>query len=154
MVLFLSIKSGNNPVKTWFCLYGNFSFFLLEDNCLTMLRQFLYNEVNQLYVYIYPPGTPAHPLIPPFWVITEHRAELSVLYSSFPVALCFTHGRVSISMLLSICSILSLPHCVHKSVLYATTTFREERQKRYLSPNRNPRDRIQNQRMWLSPKII
>ena len=94
------------------CFYCNFSFFLLKDNCLTMLCQLLlYNEVNQLYVYIYPLPleAPSHTLIPPFWVITEHRAELPVLYSSSPRALCFTHGRLYISMLLSICSILSLP---------------------------------------------
>ena len=36
---------------------------LLEYNCFTILYYFLlYNEVNQLYVYIYPlpPGPPSH----------------------------------------------------------------------------------------------
>ena len=51
--------------------YYQIFFFLLEYNCFTMLCQFLlYNEVNQLYVYIYlhirslldlPPTPPSHP---------------------------------------------------------------------------------------------
>ena len=49
----------------------------------------LYNEVNQLYVYLYPlPLGP--PSLPPTYVITEHRAELLVLYSRFPLAIYFT----------------------------------------------------------------
>ena len=61
-----------------------------------MLHQFLlYSKVNQLYVYIYrlPLGFLSHPTpIPSLQVITEHRAELPVLYSSFPLAIYFTHG--------------------------------------------------------------
>ena len=79
-------------------------FSLLECNCFTMLCQFLrYNKVNQLYVNIYPiPLEPPYdPHIPPLWVITEHRTELPVLYSSFPLASYFTHGSVYKSMLLS-----------------------------------------------------
>ena len=55
----------------------------------------LYNEVNQLYVYIYPLplGRSSHPtLIPPLWVIMEHRAELPSQDSNSPLALCLTHG--------------------------------------------------------------
>ena len=68
-----------------------------------MLCQFLlYNEVNQLQVYIYPlPLEPPIPPIPPTQVITEHQAELPVLYSRFPLAICFTHGSVSMSILIS-----------------------------------------------------
>ena len=40
-----------------------------------------------------PPSTPPHP-IPPLQVITESWAELPVLYSSFPLAICFTCGSV------------------------------------------------------------
>ena len=41
--------------------------------------------MNQMYVYIYPlplesPSHAPHSLIPPLKVITEHRAELPVLY--------------------------------------------------------------------------
>ena len=43
------------------------------------------------YVYIYPlPPTPILPL----QVIRELQAEVPVLYSSFPSAICFTHGSV------------------------------------------------------------
>ena len=60
-------------------------------------------QVNQLYVNIYPiPLEPPYdPHIPPLWVITEHRTELPVLHSSFPLAIYFTHGRVYMPMLLS-----------------------------------------------------
>ena len=58
----------------------------------------LFNEVNQLYVYLYPfPLGPLsqHPSpIPPIWVIREHQAELLVLYSSFTLAIYFTHHSV------------------------------------------------------------
>ena len=59
--------------------------------------------MNQLYVNIYPiPLEPPYdPHIPPLWVITDHQTELPVLYSSFPLASCFTHGSASKSMLLS-----------------------------------------------------
>ena len=40
-----------------------------------------------------PPSTPPHP-IPPLQVVTERWAELPVLYSSFPLAICFTCGSV------------------------------------------------------------
>ena len=49
--------------------------------------------MNQLHVYVcpLPPGPPSHP-IPPSQVITDHRAELPVLYSRFPPAIYLTHG--------------------------------------------------------------
>ena len=55
----------------------------------------LYNRVNHLYVHIYPLplGPPSQPTpIPPFWVITEHGAELPAPYSSFPSAIYCTHA--------------------------------------------------------------
>ena len=45
------------------------------------------------------PPTP-HP-IPLVQVITEHQAELPVLHSDLPLATCFTHGHVYVSLLLS-----------------------------------------------------
>ena len=51
-------------------------FFLLEYNCFTVLCWFLlYNEVNQLYVYMYPlplgpPSSPPHPTH-----LGHHRAQ-------------------------------------------------------------------------------
>ena len=42
---------------------------------------------------------PSHILpIQSFWVITEHRAKLPVLYGNFPLAVYFTHGSVYMSV--------------------------------------------------------
>ena len=85
------------------CLLLLFFTSLLEYNCFTMLHQFLlYNKVNQLYIYISPHipcllGLP----IPTLQVVTNHRADLPVLCSSFPLAIHFTFGSVYVSMLLS-----------------------------------------------------
>ena len=51
----------------------------------------LYNNVNESYVYIYPSflSFPTTPPTPPLQVITEHRAELPVSHSSFPLASYF-----------------------------------------------------------------
>ena len=76
-------------------------FFLLEYNCFPVLCWFLlYNQVNQLHVYIHPLPLelPSYPLSPP---ITEHRAELPVVHSAFPLAVCFTHTSECESTLLS-----------------------------------------------------
>ena len=51
------------------------------------------------YVYIY--RLPLTLPIPPFWVITELQAELPLLPSSSPPAVCLTHGSVCLSVLLS-----------------------------------------------------
>ena len=60
--------------------------------------------MNQLNVYIYPLplGPPSHSTaIPPLYVITEHRAELPVLHSRFPLAIYFTYGSVYTSISIS-----------------------------------------------------
>ena len=41
--------------------------------------------------HLLPLDHPSRPL-PPLQVITEHQAELHVLYGSFPLAVCFTQG--------------------------------------------------------------
>ena len=87
-----------------------------------MLCQFLlYNEVNQLYVYLYPlplgPPSPPTPF-PPIQVITEHRAELPVLYGRFPLAIYFTHGSVFMSNLISQFIPPSPQPHVHMCILY------------------------------------
>ena len=48
------------------------------------------------YVYTYIPEPPSHPFYP---TTLDHQAELSVLYNSFPLAICFIHGSVYMSML-------------------------------------------------------
>ena len=87
-----------------------FCFFLtslLEYNCFTMVCQLLlYNNVNQLYIYIHPNIssllclTPTLP-IPPIQVDTKHRADLSLLCGCFPLAIYFTFGSVYMSIPLS-----------------------------------------------------
>ena len=55
----------------------------------------LYNNANQPQVYTYPLLLSLHPTRhPTLQVITEHWAELPVLYSSFPLAIYCTHGSV------------------------------------------------------------
>ena len=72
-----------------------------------MLCQFLlYNKVTQLYVYIYPHipsllSLPPTLPIPPLQLVTKHQADLPVLCSCFPLAICFTFGSVYMSVLLS-----------------------------------------------------
>ena len=91
--------------------YTFFSYFLnifltslLECNCFTVVCQFLlYNEVNQLQIYIYPHiFSLLHlpPILPisPLQVVTNHRADLPVLCGCFPLAIYFTFGSVYISM--------------------------------------------------------
>ena len=78
--------------------------FLLEDSCFTMLCWFLQhnNAVNRKYIYALPQSlSPAPHPISPFQVITEHRAELPMLYSRFPLITCFTRDSVHKSLLLS-----------------------------------------------------
>ena len=60
--------------------------------------------INCMYTYIpsfldLPPNSPPHPQ-----AITEHRAELPVLYSSFPLSVSFTHGSVYMSLPFISCS--------------------------------------------------
>ena len=90
-------------------MFSSFFFLtsLLEYNCFTLVCQFLlYNKVNRLYIYIYPHISsllrlpPTLP-IPPLQVVTKHRADLSVLCSCFPLAICFTFGSVYVFMPLS-----------------------------------------------------
>ena len=66
----------------------------------------LYNEVSELYIYIYPHNSSLlHPPptlpIPPLQVVTKHRADLPVLCSCFPLAIYFTFCSVYMSMPLS-----------------------------------------------------
>ena len=40
--------------------------------------------------------SPPHP-VPPLWVVTEHQAELPVLYRNFPRASYWTQGSVYVT---------------------------------------------------------
>ena len=89
VLVLLHSSSSFNSLKIQLVASASFfSFFKLEYNCFTMLCSFLlYSELNQLCVHIYPLslGPPCHPTPIPTMDITEHWAELSVLYSRFPV---------------------------------------------------------------------
>ena len=94
------------PGLLFYC-YFYFLTSLLEYNCFTVVCQFLlYNNVNQLHIYTQPHISsflrlpPTLP-IPPLQVVTEHRADLPVLCSCFPLAIYFTFGSVYMSMPLS-----------------------------------------------------
>ena len=82
----------------------------IAHTCFTMLRQFLlYHALNQLYVYMYhlPFEPPSHASVPPLQIITGHQTELPLLHTSFPLAICFTHGSVCRSLPIS----PFIPHC-------------------------------------------
>ena len=72
-----------------------------------MLCQFLlYNNVNQLYVYIYPHipsllSLPPTLPIPLLQIVTKHQVDLPVLRGCFPLVIHFTFGSVYMSVLLS-----------------------------------------------------
>ena len=55
---------------------------------------------------------PPNPYILPCWVIAEHWTEFPVPYSSFPLAIYFTHGSVYMSIPISqfILSLSPTPH--------------------------------------------
>ena len=66
--------------------------------CLTVF----YSRANQVHAHIYPlplelTSLPTLPAV----VITEQRAELPMLCSRFSLAICFTHGSVHMSVLVS-----------------------------------------------------
>ena len=67
-------------------------------SCFTMF----YNKANQLHAHMYPLPLelPSLPTLPAE-VITEQRAELPMLCSRFSLAICFTHGSVYMSILVS-----------------------------------------------------
>ena len=97
-----------------FSPFFSFLFFKLQDDCITMLYWFLpYKNRNQskLFINIY-----SLFLEPPFPILSHffkqsHRATW-LLYSRFPLTVCFTHTTFSVF------PTLSFFYCVHKSILY------------------------------------
>ena len=71
------------------------------------------------YVYAYIPSLLSTPplRIPAIRFITEHQAELPVLYSSFPLALYLTHGGVYVNNTFPVHATLPFPCYIHISIL-------------------------------------
>ena len=94
------------------CWYINFPITQCFLNFFFLIGvQLLYNVVlvsavqqseSAICIHISPPSwtsLPPHtPPIPPTQVKTEHGAELPALYSRLPLAICFTHGSVYMSI--------------------------------------------------------
>ena len=84
------------------CLFGSINLKnQLKDNCFTMWCQFLmyrsmrckYTCVPSLLNFSHNP----YP-IPLLQVVAEYQIEPHVIYSKFPLAVCFTYGSIYISM--------------------------------------------------------
>ena len=79
-----------------------FPLFVLEYNCFTMLLVSpLQWNLLTICIHISPSSwIPLPPILPSLEAITEHRAELPLLYSSFPLAIYFTwYCKKSVSRL-------------------------------------------------------
>ena len=96
-------ESAKGLLVPWVCHPSPHQLSLPFNNRFTVLCQFPpYNEVQQ-YMYTYIPfllvltsSSSFHPSI-----LSEYRVELSVLYSRFLRAICFTHGSFYTSILIS-----------------------------------------------------
>ena len=83
--------------------------FFIESIIALQCVNFCYTTKWISYLYISPLELASHP--------SSQSTELSSLYSSFPLAICFTHGSVYMSMQLSQFAPPSpFPCCVHQSV--------------------------------------
>ena len=76
-------------------------------------------ESADIYIYPLPFEPPFHPLSHPSRSPQSTKMSSLRCNSNFPLAICFTHYNVYMSVLLSIRpTLFSPPHCVHKSFLY------------------------------------
>ena len=82
--------------------------------CYTTWMSYMYTYIPPSWASLPPPPSP-----PPLKVITEHQAELPVLFSSFPPAICFTHTDVFMSLLFSQSILHFFLHCVRVSFNYS-----------------------------------
>ena len=123
------LSSGSVHIRLGLSVLKLFIYFLaslLDYNCITMLCQFLlYNEVNQLYVYIYP-HTPSLLHLPPN--LLSHPSSWS--QSTELISLCYataSHQLSTLHLVVHICQCSSLtssqltlpPPRILKSILYA-----------------------------------
>ena len=94
--------------KFSFYIKKYFYFYLEDNNHSVVLVSAIHQHestigcTHRVYTSSLLVELPSHfPPHPTLQVVTEHKAELPVLSRNFPLALCFTHGNVYISMLLS-----------------------------------------------------
>ena len=59
----------------------------------------IHQQESAISIPMAPPESPLD--LPSLSAVTEHQALFPVFYGNFPLAICFTHGSVYISMLLS-----------------------------------------------------
>ena len=93
-----------NSIHMWLFFF-NWSIIALQC-CVSLC--YTTKWVGSMYIYIHSLLS-LPPPIPPLQVITEHLAELPVLYSCFPLVICFIQGSVYMSNLISQSSHLSFP---------------------------------------------
>ena len=74
--------------------------------------------INHVYKCIHSILDFPHTALPHLSVITEHRAELPMLWDTFPLATCFTHGSVCILNLISQFIPTPPPLCLHVHSLH------------------------------------
>ena len=80
--------------STYFLTGGKLLYNVIGFCCKTM-------QISHNYTYIPSLLSLPFPSIPLLWVITKHRARLLALFSNFPLSVCFTHGVVYLSVILS-----------------------------------------------------
>ena len=103
-----------------------FSFFVLFYWSIVALQCYVsfcctMKGSSYTYTYISPSWTSLPPPpIPLIQVITEHQAELPVLYSRFPLASYITHGSVYMSILIS--QFIPSPLLPMSTCLFSTST--------------------------------
>ena len=98
----------NLPLQPTFyssAMFSIYSFYLIGIYLLynVVLVSAVQRSESAICIHISPPSWTSlpPPHIPPIQVITEHRAEIPVLYRRFPLAICFTHGSINMSILIS-----------------------------------------------------
>ena len=79
----------------WGYFLVSFYYYYWSSKYTVVLVSVIQRTESAICIHISPPSWTSHPPtpIPPLEVITEYWAELSVLYTRFPLAVYFTHGE-------------------------------------------------------------
>ena len=102
---------GTSQKKGWRgkCIVSFLEYFLLEYNCVTMSVSAEQQSESATYIHMSLPSWTSHAHPSHLLGHHGHWTELPVLFSSPPLAVCFTHGSVYMSVLLSQFISASLP---------------------------------------------